>query len=50
MGLDGESQVFLTQEDHEDDEIKLFQTKSGESLTLNKAMTLLFMKSINNTS
>ena len=31
MGLDGESQVFLTQEDHEDDEIKLFQTKSGES-------------------
>jgi len=31
MGLDGESQVFLTQEDHENDEIKLFQTKSGES-------------------
>lgn len=31
MGLDGESQVCLTQEDHEDEEIKLFQTKSGES-------------------
>lgn len=31
MGLDGESQVFLTQEDHEDEEIKLFQSKSGES-------------------
>lgn len=31
IGLDGESQVFLTREDHEEDEIKLFQTKSGES-------------------
>ena len=31
MGLDDEQQVFLSQEDHEDDDIKQFQTKSGES-------------------
>jgi len=31
MGLDDEHQVFLSQEDHEDDDIKQFQTKSGES-------------------
>lgn len=31
MGLDDEQQVFLTQEDQEDDNINQFQTKSGES-------------------
>jgi len=31
MGLNDEHQVFLSQEDHKDDDIKQFQTKSGES-------------------
>lgn len=31
MGLKDEHQVFLSQEDHKDDDIQLFQTKSGES-------------------
>jgi hypothetical protein len=31
IGLDGKSHVFLTQEDHEEDESNTFQTKSGES-------------------
>lgn len=34
MGLDSGNQVFLTQEDHKDDDIKQFQTKSGESFDL----------------
>ena len=31
MGLNDEQQVFLTQEDQEDNDINQFQTKSGES-------------------
>ena len=31
MGFNDEHQVFLSQEDHKDDDIKQFQTKSGES-------------------
>jgi len=31
MGLNNEQQVFLSQEDQEEDEVKQFQTKSGES-------------------
>ena len=31
MGLNGEPQVFLTQEDQDDNDINQFQTKSGES-------------------
>ena len=31
MGLDDEHQVFLSQEDHEEEDNKQFQTKSGES-------------------
>lgn len=31
MGLNGEQQVFLTQEDQHDDDINQFQTKYGES-------------------
>jgi len=31
MGLNNEQQVFLSQEDQEDEEVKQFQTKSGES-------------------
>lgn len=31
MGLNDEQQVFLSQEDQEDDDINQFQTKSGES-------------------
>jgi len=31
MGLNNEQQVFLSQEDQEEEEVKQFQTKSGES-------------------
>ena len=31
MGLNDEQQVFLSQEDHKDDDIQQFQTRSGES-------------------
>ena len=31
MGLKSEQQVFLTQEDQVDHDVKQFQTKSGES-------------------
>lgn len=36
MGLNDEQQVFLTQEDQEDDNINQFQTKSGESFDFKK--------------